>query len=153
MNNYKAVGTHSTFGIDTGSGVNGYPEHIEEGNIACAVCEEEIDVFYCGYNVNEYDAQNLVCEEWDCWKDICLERNYDSLPFGDYPELNPNIEDDIYHIIEQEMLGNGSYKILLSEDKKKYYCEECPNETSGFYLCDDCEEEQFNKDEEMNNDE
>jgi len=113
MSEYEAVGTHNTFGIDTGGGKNAYPEHIDEGNIMCQVCEEEIDTFYCGYNVNEYDAQNLVCEEWECWKEICLERNYDSLQFGDYPELNPDIEEDLYHIIEQEMLGNGSYKITL----------------------------------------
>lgn len=34
----------------------------------------------------------------------------------------------------------------------KTYCEECPNETNGFYLCDDCEEEQFNENEKRNND-
>ena len=38
-------------------------------------------------------------------------------------------------------------------DELKHYCEECPNETNGFYLCDDCEEEQFNKDEENKNNE
>tara|TARA_Y100000593_G_scaffold33771_1_gene66321 strand:- start:495 stop:1046 length:552 start_codon:yes stop_codon:yes gene_type:complete len=42
--------------------------------------------------------------------------------------------------------------IHLDENfNEKTYCEECPEETSGFYLCDDCEEEQFNKDEEENN--
>jgi len=44
-------------------------------------------------------------------------------------------------------------KIYGISSPKKENCEECPNETNGFYLCDDCEEEQFNKDEENKNNE
>lgn len=54
-------------------------------------------------------------------------------------------------IFKNENIKNLCKTLKEENDKLKHYCEECPNETSGFYLCDDCEEEQFNKDEEMNN--
>jgi len=63
------------------------------------------------------------------------------------------------HEIPESYFGYTSLhtKFKLLQDvynelqENKDYCEECPNETDGFYLCDDCEEEQFNKDEEKNN--
>tara|TARA_X000001382_G_C3171463_1_gene179667 strand:- start:1773 stop:2333 length:561 start_codon:yes stop_codon:yes gene_type:complete len=63
------------------------------------------------------------------------------------------------HEIPESYFGYTSLhtKFKLLQDvynklqESKTYCEECPEETEGFYLCDDCEEEQFNKDEEENN--
>jgi len=63
------------------------------------------------------------------------------------------------HEIPESYFGYTSLhtKFKLLQDvydelqENKNYCEECPEETEGFYLCDDCEEEQFNKDEEENN--
>ena len=56
-------------------------------------------------------------------------------------------------IFKNENIKNLCKTLKEENDKLKHYCEECPEETDGFYLCDDCEEEQFNKDEEMNNNE
>jgi hypothetical protein len=109
---YIAVGTHGQINIDTQKGCM-------EGHIMCSVCEEEIDYFYCGYNVSEYDTTNLVCEEWDCWKAICIDANYDSLSFGDYPEHDPDNNEDLYHIIEEEMGANGRWDIKENNQEQE----------------------------------
>ena len=109
---YIAVGIHGKIDIDTQKGCI-------EGHIMCSVCEEEIDYFYCGWNVSEYNAQNLVCEEWDCWKAICIDTNYDSLPFDDHPDLDPDNNEDLYHIIEDEMGANGRWDIKENNQEQE----------------------------------
>lgn len=57
----------------------------ETPTIECSMCSEEIDTFYVGWTMSEYQNDKRVCGEWDCWREFASMYESD-IPFEDYIE-------------------------------------------------------------------
>jgi len=78
----------------------------------CSMCGEEISSFFVGWTMNEYQDDDRVCEEWDCWKEFAT-YNESSIPFEDYVENPEDISDDDWNEAVSEWLWN-QYDIVKS---------------------------------------
>ena len=66
--------------------------------------------------MNEYEKDDRVCEEWDCWKEFGS-YNECSIPFEDYVENVDNMTDDDWNEAVNEWMFN-QYDIVKSDKWK-----------------------------------
>ena len=83
---------------------------MEKPTIECSVCGSVVDTFYVGWNMSEYDANSYVCENFDCWENICLDSGYNNSP--DYDDYDN--QEDWLDAVEEEMWNEYEIK-----EKKK----------------------------------
>tara|TARA_R100001463_G_scaffold51961_3_gene102698 strand:- start:129 stop:371 length:243 start_codon:yes stop_codon:yes gene_type:complete len=76
------------------------------------MCGEEVSSFFVGWTMDEYQDDNRVCEEWNCWQEFATYHE-SSIPFEDYVDNPEDIDQEDWSEAVQEWLWN-QYDIVKS---------------------------------------
>tara|TARA_R100000700_G_C3162711_1_gene138450 strand:- start:1326 stop:1622 length:297 start_codon:yes stop_codon:yes gene_type:complete len=82
---------------------------MEKDEVKCSMCDDVLDTFYCGWNMDEYNANHYVCGEFKCWEDICLNMGNNHTPnYENYDD-----ESDWWDAVQEEM----EHEYIIEERK------------------------------------